>query len=262
MTNVTYDFSDKVVLVTGAGSGIGYATARAFAAAGARVAVADISKGAGERTVAAILEMGAAAVFFQVDVAEPDQVDGLIASVVTTFGQLDFAHNNAGIPGDPFLVADITTERWRRVIDVNLNSIFFCLRAEINAMLPRGGAIVNTASAAGLIGSYNSSSYTTAKHGVVGLTKCAAMEYGKKGIRINAVCPGLVDTALLDDMPSIVRDRLVFSTPIDRIGTPDEVANAVLWLCSDSASYMLGHPLPVDGGVVLGGAGSRFDDLF
>jgi NAD(P)-dependent dehydrogenase (short-subunit alcohol dehydrogenase family) len=261
MTNVTYDYSGKVALVTGAGSGIGFATAMAFAAAGARVAVADIAKDAGERTVAAILESGGSASFFQVDVAEPDQVDSLISSIVAAFGQLDFAHNNAGVQGDPFPVADISTERWRHVIDVNLNSIFFCLRAEINAMLSRGGAIVNTASAAGLIGSYNSSSYTTAKHGVVGLTKCAAMEYGKKGIRINAVCPGLVDTPLIDDMPSIVRDRLVFSTPIDRIGTPDEVANAVLWLCSDQASYMLGHPMPVDGGVVLGGAGSRFDDL-
>ena len=259
--NVSFDFSGKVALVTGGGSGIGRASAEAFAASGAMVLIADISAANGRRTVEGIEGRGGKAKFFEVDVSTSDNVDELISEILLEFGQLDIAHNNAGIEGDAVPLAEISPERWRRVIEVNLNSVFYCLRAEIKAMLPRGGAIVNTASAAGLVGSYNSGAYTSAKHGVVGLTKCAAMDYGKKGIRINAVCPGLIDTPLIDGMPAVIRQRLVFTTPLDRTGTPEEIARAVLWLCSDDASYMLGHAMPVDGGVVLGGAGSRFDDL-
>jgi len=259
--NVTFDFTGKVALVTGGGSGIGRASAEAFAAAGAMVAVADISEVNGKAAVDAIEATGGTAKFFAVDVSSDEDVTSLIATIVGEFGQLDSAHNNAGIEGEVLPLAEISSEGWRQVLDVNLSSVFYCLKAEINAMLAKGGCIVNTASVAGLIGGYHLGAYTAAKHGVVGLTKCAAMDYGSKGIRINAVCPGLIDTPFLDEMPAPFKDRLIFSIPSDRIGTPAEIARSVLWLCSDGAAYMLGHALPVDGGVVLGGTGTRFDDL-
>lgn len=260
--NVTFDFSGKTALVTGGGSGIGRATALAFGAAGADVAVADISAEHGQAAVAAITQAGGSAAFFPVDVADETSVTAMIDAVVQRFGGLDIAHNNAGIEGKTVPLCDLPSDNWRRVVDVDLTSVFYCLKAEIPQMLRRGGgAIVNTASASGLIGGYNLSVYTAAKHGVIGLTKAAAMDYGNQGIRVNALCPGAIDTPFIAGLPAPFRDRLVFATPAGRLGTSEEMAQAVLWLCSDAASYVLGHSLSVDGGVVLGGTGTRFDDL-
>jgi NAD(P)-dependent dehydrogenase (short-subunit alcohol dehydrogenase family) len=260
--SVKFDFSGKVVLVTGGGSGIGKASAQAFARAGATVVIADISADSGNASVTDIRGQGGIAEFVPVDVASEDSVTAMIERTLTRFGRLDIAHNNAGIEGKTVPLADLPSDNWRRVIDVNLTSVFYCLKAEIPAMLAGGGgAIVNTASASGLIGGYNLSVYTAAKHGVVGLTKAAAMDYASKGIRINALCPGAIDTPFLAELPKPFRDRLIFGTPMDRLGQPEEMAQAVLWLCSDAATYVTGHSLAVDGGVVLGGMGTRFDDL-
>jgi NAD(P)-dependent dehydrogenase (short-subunit alcohol dehydrogenase family) len=261
--NVTFDFTGKVAVVTGGGSGIGRASAEALAASGASVVVADISEQRGLDTVKSIEASGGAAEFRQVDVASEDAVQALIAGIVTAHGRLDIAHNNAGVEAAAVPLADLPADEWRRVVDINLNSVFYCLKYEIREMLKAGGGkIVNTASASGLIGGYRLGCYTAVKHGVVGLTKAAAMDYAAQGIRINAICPGAIDTPFLAALPRPAIDRLVFATPLGRLGQPSEMAQAVLWLCSDSASYMLGHALPVDGGVVLGGTGSRFDDLF
>jgi len=260
--NVSFDFSDKIVLVTGGGSGIGLATAKAFGAAGARVAVADISEEHGRVAVAELQASGAAAAFFRVDVGDEDSVKAMIAAVVSYFGGLDIAHNNAGIEGKTVPLCEVPSDNWRRVIDVDLSSVFYCMKAEIPELLKRGGgAIVNTASASGLIGGYTLSVYTAAKHGVIGLTKAAALDYAQQGIRINALCPGPIDTPFIAALPEAFRKRLLFGTPIGRLGTSDEMAQAVLWLCSDAAAYVTGHSLAVDGGVVIGGTGTRFDDL-
>jgi len=263
MRLATYDFTDKVALVTGGGSGIGRASSLAFGASRATVVVADVSEANGKATVEAIRASGGTAHFIRVDVAEESTVTSLVDGIVARFGRLDFAHNNAGIEGENVPLAEIPSENWRRVIDVDLSSVFYCLKAEIPAMLAGGGgSIVNTASASGLIGGYNLSHYTAAKHGVVGLTKAAAMDYAAQGIRINAICPGAIDTPFLAELPQAAVDRLVFATPAGRLGHAEEMAQSVLWLCSDSASYINGHALPVDGGVTLGGTGTRFDDIF
>jgi NAD(P)-dependent dehydrogenase (short-subunit alcohol dehydrogenase family) len=260
--NVSFDFSGKVALVTGGGSGIGRASAEAFGRSGATVLVADISEEYGTETVKLILSAGGTAEFFRVDVADVEQVDGLIEAIVARFGRIDFAHNNAGIEGTHVPVAEISVNDWRRVIEIDLNAIFYCMRAEIPVMQRQGsGAIVNTSSASGLIGGYNLGAYTAAKHGVIGLTRAAALDYGSQGIRINAVCPGPIDTPFLAELPKAARDRLVFATGLDRLGQAEEVAQAVLWLCSEGSSYVTGLPLSVDGGVAVGGMGTRFDDI-
>jgi len=260
--NVTFDFRGKIVLVTGGGSGIGFASSKAFAAAGAHVVVADLSAENGGVAVDAIRSAGGKAEFRKVDVADETQVIGLVDHVQRTLGRLDIAHNNAGIEAKTVPLAEVPSENWRKVIDVNLSSVFYCLKAEIPVMVKQGGgAIVNTASAAGLIGGFNLSVYTAAKHGVVGLTKAAAMDYATRGVRINSLCPGAIDTPFLAQLPKPFLDRLIFGTPMTRLGKPEEMAQAVLWLCSDAASYVTGHALSVDGGTVLGGIGTRFDDL-
>jgi len=259
---VRFDFTGKTALVTGAGSGIGRATALAFADAGAAVAIADINVDGGEQLVADIRGKGGSAAFFHVDVADEASVQALVAGVVEHFGRLDIAHNNAGIEADIVPLAELSSDNWRRVIDVNLSSVFYCLKAQIPAMLSAGGgAIVNTASASGLIGGYRLGCYTASKHGVIGLTKAAAIDYADKGIRINALCPGPIDTPFLASLPQPMKDRLLFGTPIGRLGQPEEMARSVLWLCSDDARYVVGHALAVDGGVVLGGTATRMDDL-
>jgi NAD(P)-dependent dehydrogenase (short-subunit alcohol dehydrogenase family) len=260
--NVSFDFSDKVVLVTGAGSGIGCASAEAFGAAGAAVIVADISEEKGHSTVDSILKAGGKAKYLWVDVASEPSVQALIQTIDSDYGRLDIAHNNAGIEGQTVPLAQLPSDNWRRVIDVNLTSVFYCLKAQIPLMVRGGGgAIVNTASAAGLIGGYNLSVYTAAKHGVVGLTKAAAMDYATQGVRVNSLCPGAIDTPFLAELPAPFLNRLIFGTPMTRLGQPQEMAHAVMWLCSDAASYVTGHALAVDGGTVLGGVGTRFDDL-
>lgn len=261
--NVTFDYSGKIALVTGAGSGIGRATALAFSQAGAHVVVADISVEGGNETVAMITKNHGTAEFVKVDVANELEVRELISGIVDRHGKLDFAHNNAGIEASVVPLLQLDSDEWRRVVDVNLNSVFYCLKAEIEVMVQQGhGAIVNTASASGLIGGYNLGCYTATKHGVVGLTKAAAMEYAQAGVRINSVCPGLVDTPFIAALPQPAIDRLMLATPQGRPAQAEEIAQAVLWLCSDSASYMVGHPLSVDGGVALGGTGTQFADLF
>jgi NAD(P)-dependent dehydrogenase (short-subunit alcohol dehydrogenase family) len=261
--NTTFDYSGKIVLVTGGGSGIGRASSEAFAASGATVVVADISADNGNGTVELITAAGGIAEYRHVDVADESSVIALIDGIVADHGGLDIAHNNAGIEARNVPMAELSSEEWRRVIDVDLTSVFYCLKAEILHMKDAGGgAIVNTASASGLIGGYTLACYTAAKHGVVGLTKAAAMDYAAYNIRINAVCPGPIDTPFIADLPQPAIDRLLLATPIGRLGRPEEIAQAVLWLCSDSGSYMLGTPLQVDGGVALGGTGTQFADLF
>jgi len=240
-------FAGKVALVTGAGSGIGRASALAFSREGAQVVVADVNVAGGEETVALIKKAGGAALFVQSDVSRDAAVAALIERAATAFGRLDYAHNNAGILGARAMTADCSEEEWDRVVATNLKSIWLCMRYEIPRLLEQGGgAIVNTASAAGLVGIWGYPAYTASKHGVVGLTKTAAIEYVKAGIRVNAVCPGFIATPMVRGMTA---DDAAPQTvvPAGRLGKPEEVAEAVIWLCSDKASYVTGHMMAVDG---------------
>jgi NAD(P)-dependent dehydrogenase (short-subunit alcohol dehydrogenase family) len=244
----------KAALITGGASGIGRAAAMVFAREGARVAVADTQREGGEETVKSIQQAGGQGMFVRCDVSSDEQVRGTIEAVVKAYGRLDCAFNNAGIIAPIGKLADETEEWFDRTIAVNLKGVWFCMKYEIRQMLKQhGGAIVNTASAAGLVGSGGSATYTAAKHGVVGLTKAAALEYARNGIRVNAVCPGVIDTPLVDRM---VADRpklaniLVSAEPIGRKGRPEEIGEAVAWLCSEAASFVTGWPMAVDGGLV------------
>jgi NAD(P)-dependent dehydrogenase (short-subunit alcohol dehydrogenase family) len=251
--------SGKVALITGGGSGIGRATAIVFAREGAKVAIADYNRDGGEQTVRMIKDAGGEALFIEANVAIAKQVEAMVAKTVETYGRLDCAFNNAGIEGEmghggPINIADCSEENWARIIAINLTGVFLCMKYEIPQMLKHGGgSIVNTASAAGLIGLPGGTAYVASKHGVAGLTKSAALEYAKSGIRINAVCPGFIRTAMVEraiDGGSISEEMMIASEPIGRIGRPEEIANAVLFLCSDDASYVTGLPMPVDGGYV------------
>jgi NAD(P)-dependent dehydrogenase (short-subunit alcohol dehydrogenase family) len=246
----------RVALVTGAASGIGRATALAFAGEGGKVVVADIAAEAGRATVDLIEAAGGDAIFVHADVSRPDDVAQLVKSAVATYGRLDCAHNNAGIEGAvPAGTAfhEYPDAVWDQVMAINLKGVWLCLKAEIAQMLVQGGgAIVNTASIAGLVGGFGSA-YTAAKHGVVGLTRSAALEYAARGIRVNAVCPGVIATPMVERAfarrPE-AEQLFLAGEPIGRFGTPEEVASAVVWLCSDAASFLTGVALPVDGGWV------------
>ena len=253
MSQVTYDFAGKVALVTGAAAGIGRASALGFARAGAAVVVADVDDDGGNETVALAEAQGGRATFVHADVSSSDSVQRMVARTVAEFGGLDYAHNNAGVAGDQHDVGDIPEAEWDRVHGVMLRGVYLCMKHEIPHLLERGGAMVNTASGAGLIAYPGQAPYVSSKHGVLGLTKTAAMEYGVRGVRINAVCPGTVRTPMVETAieEQGIEDALVALHPIGRIGTPDEVARAVLWLCSDDASFVLGHALAVDGGYVV-----------
>ncbi len=246
------DFDGKVALVTGAASGIGRESARQFADRGARVVVADIDADGGAETVELIAAAGGIAEFVTTDVASPDDVARMVARAVERFGRLDYAHNNAGIAGAGQPIPDYPLDEWYRGIDVMLNGVFLGLRFEIPAMLEHGGgAIVNTSSGAGLIGFPGMAAYVAAKHGVIGLTKTAALEFGAQGVRVNAICPGTARSRMVDEWLQGDADNLAQVAalhPIGRIADAAEIAAAAIWLCSDAASFVCGAAIPVDGG--------------
>lgn len=243
-------FDGKVALVTGAGSGIGRTSAQTFAREGAKVAVVDIAQEGGLGTVALIRGAGGDAIFIRCDVAKQSDVEAMVNTVVATYGRLDYAFNNAGI-GPVVSIVACTEDEWDAVNNINLRGIWLCLKHEIPEILKQGGAIVNTASVSGLVGLPGMGPYAASKHGVVGLTKVAAMEYAKAGIRVNAVCPGVIKTPMLEQ--ALIANPDVAKTwdalhPMGRIGEPREVAEAVVWLCSDRASFITGQALAIDGG--------------
>ena len=253
MSQVTYDFAGKVAIVTGAGGGIGRASALGFARAGASVAVADVNADGAEETVALAEAAGGRAIAVVTDVSSSDAVRAMVDRTIGEFGRIDYAHNNAGVAGEQNDVGDVPEAEWDRVLGVMLRGVFLCMKYEIPHMLAEGGSVVNTASGAGLVAYPGQSPYVSSKHGVIGLTKTAALEYGARGVRVNAVCPGTVLTPRVETVieEMALEPALIALHPIGRIGTADEVANAVLWLCSDDASFVLGHALSVDGGYVV-----------
>lgn len=242
----------KSGLVTGAASGIGRASAIAFAKEGAKVMVSDVSQEGGEETVRLIIEEGGEAEFFKCDVSDEGQVKALVEATIAAFGKLDWAHNNAGIASPSAPIADMESKDWKKTLSIDLDGSFYCLKYELAAMMKSGGgAIVNTSSTAGLRGVPNLSPYSSSKWGVNGLTKTAAIEYGKYGIRVNSICPGMTETPGVEAWTKGAPEQAaqVKSTiPLGRLGTAEEQANAAIWLCSDKASYITGVNLEIDGG--------------
>jgi len=248
----------KVALVTGGGSGIGRATALAFAHEDAKVVVADMAVEGGEATVRMIQEARGEALFLKADVSKAGEVQALVRRTVETYGRLDCAHNNAGVGVVPVPTADVTEAQWDSTININLKGVWLCMKYEIPQMLTQGGGvIVNTASILGLVGIPTAAAYVASKHGVVGLTKAAVLEYAQAGLRINAVCPGFIRTPMVErfvelasrDNPHIT-EQVTALHPLGRLGAPAEVAEVVVWLCSDAASFVTGHTMTVDGGYV------------
>jgi len=247
-------FDGKVALVTGGSSGIGEATAMAFAEAGARTVVADVQADAGRETVERIRSAGGEASFVEADVSNPGDVDAMVQHALDVYGRLDCAFNNAGIEGEMASTVDCTEQTWDRVIEINLKGVWLCMKHEIPAMLQDGGgAIVNCASVAGLVGFRNLPAYCASKGGVVELTRATALEYAEAGVRVDAVCPGVIRTPMVERViqgdPALEAEFTALE-PLGRLGEPEEIASSVLWLCSDSASFVTGHALVADGGLV------------
>jgi NAD(P)-dependent dehydrogenase (short-subunit alcohol dehydrogenase family) len=245
----------KAALVTGGGSGLGRASAIALARAGATVTVADVNEDGGKETAALVYEeAGGDAEFVRADVTRPDDVAAMVDQAIARWGHLDCALNNAGMTGTSAPTADYELDDWNRAIALNLTGVFLCLKYELSAMLERGGSIVNMASGAGLVGFPGLPAYVASKHGVVGLTRAAALEYASQGVRINAICPGSTRTPMLEGFmggDEQVERMMTRAVPLGRLGRPDEIAEAVVWLCSDAASFVVGHALAVDGGSVV-----------
>jgi len=244
----------KVAIVTGGGSGIGRATSLAFAREGARVVVADLVVGGGEETAKMIRDVRGEALFVKADVSQAEQVKAMVDQTIEVFGRLDCAANNAGISPSPVTLSRCPEEAWDKVIAINLKGVFLCMKFELPKMLKSGGgSIVNTASVIGLVGDGGHPAYAASKHGVIGLTKTAAIQYAKAGIRVNTVCPGVIRTPMSEktfaDHPEL-KTMSIGMAPMERFAEADEVAWAIVWLCSNEASFITGHALPVDGGYV------------
>ncbi len=249
------EFQDKIILITGAGSGIGREAATLFAAEGGKIVVSDINEEGGTETVNQIEKSGGQAHFIKTDVSKFEEVQSLTELTVEKFGRIDIAINNAGISGLPAKTPDTTLSNWENVMSVNASSVFYGMKCQIPQMLKQGGGVIlNTSSIAGLRGLPNSLPYVASKHAVVGMTKTAAMEYAKKGIRINAICPvftvtGLFKPEMMDQISAGLSEKLKQNLPMKRFAEPTEIANAMLWLCSDKASFVTGMAMPVDGGL-------------
>jgi len=251
---VTKQFERKVAVVTGGASGIGQAAAFAFANEGAAVVVADVADVAGKETVRRIVQSGANSIFLEIDVTNASHVKTMLREIEMAYGQLDFAFNNAGIDGVRASTAEYPEEAWTKVLDINLTGVFLCMKYEIPLMLRQGGGvIINMASVAGVTGFPAHGAYTASKHGVIGLTKTAALEYAKAGIRVNALCPAYTRTPMLERMVQTQPDleaRLRTRVPLGRLGTPEEIAAAAVYLCSEAGSFITGHALVMDGGIM------------
>lgn len=252
MPNGKGSFAGKVAFVTGAANGIGRAAALAFAREGARVVAADVAEQGNQDTARLIEEAGGRALAVRCDVSRGEDVRAALDQAVETFGRLDFAFNNAGVEQPITPAADLTGQEWDRIVAINLRGVFLCMRHEIPLMLKQGsGAIVNTSSGAGVKGFAGQAAYCAAKFGIVGLTKAAALDYAKANIRINAVCPGIIETPMMDRFSGGTpegRARVIAQEPVGRMGKPEEIAAAVLWLCSDAAAFVVGHAMVIDGG--------------
>jgi NAD(P)-dependent dehydrogenase (short-subunit alcohol dehydrogenase family) len=252
MPNENGSFAGKVAFVTGAANGIGRAAALAFAREGAGVVVADVSEQGNQETASMVEEAGGRALAVRCDVSRAEDVKAALDKAVEAFGRLDCAFNNAGVEQPITATADLTEEEWDRIVSINLRGVFLCMKHEIPLMLRQGGgAIVNTSSGAGVKGFAGQAAYCAAKYGIVGLSKAAALDYAKSNIRINAVCPGIIETPMMDRFSGGTpegRARVIAQEPIGRMGKPEEIAAAVIWLCSDAAAFVVGHAMVIDGG--------------
>ncbi|MFG3151462.1 glucose 1-dehydrogenase [Streptomyces sp. NPDC048219] len=249
-------FANKVAFVTGAGSGIGRATATAFAAEGADVVVADIDSAGNKETARLAAEHGGRVLAVACDVTSSSDIRAAVEQTVREFGRLDIAFNNAGIEQPPAPLVEISEDEWSRLLDVDLRSAFLCMKYEIPAMLDNGGgSIVNTSSGAGVIGIRGQAAYVAAKHGLIGLTKSAALDYAAQGVRVNAICPGIIETPMMNRFSGGTpegRARVIGQEPVGRMGSPEEIASAVLWLSSDLGAFATGHAMVIDGGQTVG----------